>query len=241
MVRCNFITIVVLALLQSCQSNTKVVEKVKKNSLGEAASYNTQLGLAYLEQGDRERAKNKLFLALEQAPQAPATLTAMAYFMEKSGDLANGELYYKKALSVAPGSGAQLNNYGAFLCRRAQYKLAESYFLQATLDLKYTHIAGAYENAGLCVMAIPDKNAALKYFAKALEQDPTRTQSLHELLMIYVQLDDIKQALVFLQKYDNLVINKVLLSLAIEIAQRSQAATLQDRYKLRLRELGETV
>ncbi len=76
------------------------------------------------------------------------------FFYGKTGDLPKAREYYSKALTYSGHAGAQLNNYGAFLCRQGQYAEAEQYFLKATKDLKYDHTAGAYENAGLCALIV---------------------------------------------------------------------------------------
>lgn len=233
----HFLTMMCLLLLLSCQHDNvdKEVVSAKKAKLGDASSYNMQLGLAYLKQGDRSRAKRKLFLALSQAPDSPSVNAAMAYFMEKSGETEKAQDFYKKAMAAAPGAGAQLNNYGAFLCRQGQYKQAEKYFLTAVQDIKYEHTAGAYENAGLCAMAIPDQVAARKYFAKALEQDPSLAQSLYELVRLEVKQDRIDEALSYLQKYPNLSLtDNTLLALAVDVAHKAGKSELEADYQLRL-------
>lgn len=242
------IVITGLLLLQSCQHSTETkkeeaptatIEK-KEKKLDDAASYNTQLGLAYLKQGNRERAKSKLFLALSQAPDSPVVNASVAYLMEKVGEMDKAHSYYKKAIALAPGSGAQLNNYGTFLCRQGQYREAETYFLQAVKDVRYPHTSGAYENAGLCVMAIPDKVKAAHYFAKALEQDPSRVQSLYELVNLEVKQNHVDEALSYLKKYSNLTLNdRTLLKLAADVAQKAGKSELEEQYQTYLRNFAE--
>ncbi len=167
-----------LFALQSCQLSPGLKQKQ------EAAWYNTQLGLAYLNQGDREMAKRKLLLAVVQDPNSPAVNTSMAYLMEKMGNIEKADYFYRKAMQLTPGQGAQLNNYGAFLCRLARYQQAEHYFLLAVKDPQYEHTAAAYENAGLCVMAMPNYQKAKHYFEMALAEDPARIQSQHALMRL---------------------------------------------------------
>lgn len=207
----------------------------KKYDLEQAATYNTQLGLAYLKQGDRSRAKRKLLLALEQAPNSANANAAMAYFLENSGEVDEAQSRYLKAMSLAPGNGAQLNNYGTFLCRQGNYQQAESYFLKAVNDKKYENTSGAYENAGLCVLAMPDASKAATYFAKALAVDPERKQSLYELLSIHLKKNQAKEALTYIQKYPNLVLeDKTLLALAVEASRQSGNQVLALAYQKRL-------
>jgi len=169
------VLIIILLALQSCQFHQEA-------KLGQAAAlYNTQLGLVYLTQGDWVLAKRKLLIALSQNPNSPDVNAAMAYFLEKTGDVVKAQSYYRKAMLLAPGRGAQLNNYGAFLCRQKHYQQADHYFLLAVRDMQYERTAAAYENAGLCAMMIPDYKKAQTYFKKALMHDPRRMRSMDEL------------------------------------------------------------
>ena len=198
------------------------------------------MGLAYLNQGDRSRAKRKLILALSQAPDAPNVNAAMGYFMEKSGEMKDADAYYQKAMAVAPKAGTQLNNYGAFLCRQGQYRQAANYFLKAVKDINYDHTAGAYENAGLCVMAIPDYANATTYFNKALEQDPSREQSLYELVNLEMKQGHTNEALAYLQKYPSLSLgDRTLLTMAIDVAHKAGKLELEAEYKTRLHSFSD--
>ncbi|WP_028388784.1 type IV pilus biogenesis/stability protein PilW [Legionella fairfieldensis] len=224
-------------VLQACQQRAQNTENTQK--LKEAASYNTQLGIAYLKQGDSVRAKHKLLTALDLAPDSPDVNVAMAYYFEKTGDTKEARTYYQKALSLAPGSGAQLNNYGTFLCRLGEYKEAESYFLKAVKDVHYIYTAGAYENAGLCAAAIPDYPKAKYYFSKALNQDPQRKQSLYELVKIELGQHHAVKALFYLQRYPELTLEDLsLLSLAIKVAHTANKPDAESVYKQRLSQLN---
>lgn len=142
-----------------------------------AGHYNSQLGLAYLQNGDRLLAKQKLLLALQQAPNSAEVQDAMAYFLEISGDTAQAQIHYLRAIQCAPDKGAPLNNYGVFLCRSGQYDLGEQQFLAAVQDTHYLNTAEAYENAGLCAQAKPDEEKALHYFQQAIIKDPHRVNA----------------------------------------------------------------
>ena len=146
-----------------------------------AAAYNTQLGLAYLQNGNMPSAKNKLLLALQESPNDPMILDTMGYFLEKTGDAQVAQQYYLHALALAPHNGATHNNYGAYLCRHKYYRAAIKHFLVAVQDGNYLHVAAAYENAGLCAVKIPDTNLACKYLRKAIHHDPTRISAKREL------------------------------------------------------------
>ncbi|MFY7697879.1 MAG: type IV pilus biogenesis/stability protein PilW [Legionella sp.] len=229
-------------LLISCQRSHEItVEQRETNSKinnKEASSYNTQLGLAYLKQGNRPRAKHKLLLAMAQDPNSPSVNASMGYYLEQSGEIAEAKRYYLKAISLSSADGAQLNNYGAFLCRQKQYHDAEKYFLQATRDPHYEHTAGAYENAGLCALAIPDYSKASLYFSKALEQDPSRRESLIEFIKIKLRYRQGEQALAYVHKYADQSLNDLtLLNLAIKAALQARKPAIAASYRMRLQQI----
>jgi type IV pilus assembly protein PilF len=168
--------------LMSCSStqkfsNDKMTEKQKIDT----AKINTQLGIAYLEQGSVFRAKQKLLLALEEAPQIPETWYSMAYFYETTGNNAQANKYYLKSIQIAPKRGDVQNNYGTYLCRIGNYKDSIQHFLLAAEDTNYLDTASAYENAGLCALKIPNRRQAMAYFKRAVAGDPNRAMAATEL------------------------------------------------------------
>ncbi len=229
--------------LQACvHDEESEKQNFKKPNLSKAASYNVQLGLGYLKQGDRPRAKKKLITALEQEPSSPDVNSAMAYYFEQTKELDRAEKYYLKAMSLAGNSGAQLNNYGAFLCRQGDYKKAEAYFLKAVSDLKYLHTAGAYENAGLCALSVPSEDKAKLYFVKALNQDPSRKVSFYELLKLEIKAGHDSEAFALIQKHTDLILNdRVLLSLAKDVSDKVGQHTLAATYEQSINNLNSNI
>lgn len=225
-------------LLQACQQKMLWHTEQITQKQNEAATYNTQLGIAYLQQGDRPRAKRKLLTALKLAPHSASVNAAMAYYLETTGEVQKARTFYKKALSLAVNSGAQLNNYGTFLCRLGRYKQAEGYFLNAVKDVNYINSAGAYENAGLCLAAIPDYSRARDYFVKALKHDPKRKQSLYELVKIDLKQNQVDVALKQLRNYQEVTMNDAsLLAMAIEATHKLGKTQAEHAYRQRLMKL----
>lgn len=184
----------VLFLLYSCSSIPMQPNEnnIKPNVI--AAQYNMELGLAYLQQGDRPRAKHKLLLALNQAPNSAAVQDAMAYFMEMTGATVEAEKYYLRAIKLAPAQGAPLNNYGVFLCQEGHYAASETQFIAASKDPDYLEMAKVYENAGLCMLAMHDRNKARFYFQQAIKQDPDCKTAWIELAKISYDVGNIRPA-----------------------------------------------
>jgi type IV pilus assembly protein PilF len=227
----------------ACQANQEEDAKPigKKYNRVDAASHNTQLGLAYLKQGDRPKAKLKLALALSQAPNSASTNGAMAYYLEQTGSTKLARQYYEKAVRLAPGKGAQLNNYGAFLCRQGEYLQADHYFNKAADDINYDNTAGSLENAGLCSLSVPNKTKASLYFTRALKQDPSRKLALYELVKLDIMEKNYPKALNNLNKYPKITLNdKTLLQLASDVASKMGKDDLASSYYRRLQRINES-
>ncbi len=203
-----------IALLAGCttettqnnqQTSSNNSQSPTKNGLNSvAAEYNIQLGLGYMAQGDMQRAKTKLLLALQQAPNSAPANDAMAVFQERVGDVNQAKQFYLRGLQLAPGKGAELNNYGTFLCRQGQYAESDNYFLGAVKDPSYLNVAEAYENAGLCASAVPNLVKAKQYFLRAIEQDPRRATSMLELAEINYKQNNYNAAQSYLLAYQKI-------------------------------------
>lgn len=216
--------------LTACATNSQ--QNNKENLI--AAKYNVQLGLGYLQEKDNVRAKQKLLLALKQMPDSPVVLDAMAYFLEKTGEPQQAEIFYQKALAISPNSGAALNNYGTFLCRQKNYSQAIPYFIKAARKIRYLNNAEAYENAGLCTLPTKDYNKAAEYFKKALLQDRTRLTALWELAQIQIKQKQYVQAFDNINRYNKLAPSMQSLKLGLKLAKNLHKQEEVKKYNLLL-------
>jgi type IV pilus assembly protein PilF len=190
----------VLSSLTACHTLTSTPDSGHDKKVT-AAGLNIQLGMAYLERHEVQRAKQKFLKALREAPQLPEVWYSLAYYFEVTGDKPRATRCYLRALELAPKRGDTNNNYGTFLCRSHHYKDAIKHFLIATQDVEYLDTASAYENAGLCAELVPAPRAAISYFESALKQDPNRSMSLLGLAEVNYELKNYEQAANYLKQY----------------------------------------
>ena len=146
-----------------------------------AASVNVQLGLAYLKQGETQRAKRKLLLASKQDEASARVQNALAYYYEETGESTLAEQHYLAAIHLEQGSGDLHNNYGVFLCGQKRFEAARNEFMKAVADKKYLHTAEAYENIGLCAMDNHRYQDGCYFLQKALKKDPKLSKARIEL------------------------------------------------------------
>ena len=168
-----------------------------------AAAYNVQLGLGYLAQNDRMRAREKLHRALMQDPDSIEPHLALAYYYETVGEQIKAQQTYQHALEILPQSGQVNNNYGVFLCSQGDYAQALVYFDRALADTYYPNSASAYENMALCLAKMNHPEAE-KYAHLALQQDPKRNSLLLKLSFILAEQKQIARAQAYLDQYHRL-------------------------------------
>ncbi len=169
-----------------------------------AAKYNVQLGMAYLQKGDTDRAKSKLMIAIEQDPRSSVIMDALAYFFEMTGEEKSAESYYKRAIKLKTQEGVAHNNYGAFLCRQNRFQEAEREFLLAINQPNYISQGEAYENLGLCALKNNDKVKAENFFQQAILKQPRLQSALLELVKLNYEKDNIRRATAYLERYNSI-------------------------------------
>jgi type IV pilus assembly protein PilF len=193
------ITILLLTQLIGC--NTTKFDTSESNRKISTAKINTQLGMAYLEQHHIQQAKRKFLIALDEAPNIPEPWYSMGYFLEVTGDKEQAKKYYQKAVALSPTRGDAQNNLGTFLCRSGDYREAIEHFQIAIKDINYLDTASAYENAGLCALKIPDKQLALLYLNKSIEQDPDRASAYWSLAELQYENKNYKKSKQMLEEF----------------------------------------
>lgn len=208
--------------------------------LTKASEYNVRLGLAYLQEGDKQRAKEKLLKAHEQNPYSPIVKSALAYFFEDIEEWKQAENYHLQAIKFNKDTGTVHNNYGRFLCQRNRYSEAESHFLIAAQDPNYINTASAYENAGLCMMQASNTEKAISYLYKSLQQNPQLEKASLGLAQLYFQEKEYMEAYTYWQQYKQLSIQHtpaalafgIQLTLALEKEEEAKryALLLQSQY-----------
>ncbi len=165
-----------LALLAGCATNTA---QDKRNK--DAASYNVQLGLAYLNQGDLQQAKDKLDRAVKQNPDSADVHSARAYLFEHLNDPAQADSEFRTALRIAPHDPQIINNYAVYLCQTGRTDEGVKRFLESARNALYQTPWAAYTNAGVCLHAAKRDDEARTNFQRALQIRPNFPEATYQL------------------------------------------------------------
>ncbi len=172
--------------------------------LKEAARVNTQLGVAYMQQGEQKTAKEKLDRAIEQNPDYAPAHGALAMLYNQRGDFEEAEKEYRRALHLDSQSSDLKNNFGVFLCGQGRRDEALGYFEQAAQDFSYSTPEAAWTNAGICIIQHGGSAAdAEKDFREALRVNANFPSALLQMARISFNRGDYFEARAFLQRYEH--------------------------------------
>lgn len=200
-----------------------------------AANVNLGLAKGYFEQGNLKDALEKLQKATTLNPKLPEAHSLLGLVYEQIGQIKESEAEHRKAVELAPKSGAMSNNYGAFLCRQGRFEEADARFAQALADPFYETPQAALANRGTCAMRWGKQDLAEASLREALKRRPDQPDVLLPLAQILYQKGDYFRARAFLQRYEELSkANPQSLELAMHIEDRLGNQSAATEYRKRL-------
>jgi type IV pilus assembly protein PilF len=153
-----------------------------------AARANTQLGVAYMQQGNLGLAKEKLERAEKQDPRSFEMHWAMAALSEQLNQPAEAERHYQSAQKLSPGNSEVSNTYAVFLCKSGKTEQALPLFDTVIRDPLYRTPWAAATNAAVCLRADKRGADAVPYLERALALRP-------DFVAAVVELGDLQLAL----------------------------------------------
>ena len=193
--------------LAACVTNTDTGFPGGKVDLKQASQDNVNLGIAYLKQGNRDAAMQKVQKAIQQDPDNADAYTAEALIYNADEEPDKARDAYKIALRKAPDDPEIENNYAVFLCQRGKPKDSLDYFIKAANNPHYSTPDAAYTNAGLCAQHVPDLALAEQYFRKALQLNPRQPEPMAQLAQMAYDQKKYLTARAFIERIDELAPN----------------------------------
>jgi type IV pilus assembly protein PilF len=147
-----------------------------------AATYNAQLGIEYLRQGNLAVAKEKLERAVLQAPRDPHIHDALALLYERINKPELVDKHYRMAAKLAPQDPGILNNYAVYLCKTGRTDEGVKRFNEAANNPLYETPETAYTNAGVCLRAANRLDEARNNFVRAVKVRPNSAEATYQLV-----------------------------------------------------------
>lgn len=201
-----------------------------------AAEVNTQLGLSYLQRGERFVAAEKLTRALKDDPNSALVQHGNAILQDSLGQSALAQEHFRRALELAPTDPEILNNYGAFLCRQAQFGEGMSMLERALSNPLYRTPGFAWANMGQCQRQSGQAIEAEASLRQALRLDPRQAYAWLQLASLQLEQNKALDANVSLQRYHALEAqNPASLLLGAKIEKALGHREAQAHYELLLR------
>jgi type IV pilus assembly protein PilF len=175
-------------ILSACASQPSVTHE------HDAANYNTQLGIAYMNRGDLGLAKDKLERAMKENPSDPNVHSAMALLQDRLGhpDLADSE--FRTAIRLSPHNPEIQNNYAVYLCRTGRIDEGVRSFQAAAHNPLYRTPEAALTNAGVCLRAAKRDAEAAQSFAQALQIKPNFAEAAYQLASLNFERGQLRDA-----------------------------------------------
>lgn len=167
----------------------------------EIAQANMRLGVAYMEDGNYEKALEKLERARRADPSYPMAHNMLGVLYQRLGENDKAEESFKRGLDLAPSNPNLLNNYGQFLCSGDRPEEAEQAFLKARDNPLNDNPARALTNAGTCAMMNNNIDKAETYYRDALQQNPRQSLALVQMAEIQYDKGEYLSARGYLQRY----------------------------------------
>ncbi|MBV9346017.1 MAG: type IV pilus biogenesis/stability protein PilW [Gammaproteobacteria bacterium] len=179
----------IMLLLSGCGGTP-----TRGNKPHDAAAANTQLGSAYLNQGELALAKEKLDKAVAQDPNNPEVHSVRALLFERMGTPDKADAEFRAALRLAPHDPNVINNYAVYLCQHGRTDEGVKRFEEAARNALYRTPEAAYTNAGVCLRAAKRDADARLHFAQALQLRPTYGEAVYQLADMDFQQRDLQAA-----------------------------------------------
>jgi type IV pilus assembly protein PilF len=149
--------------------------------MADAAADNVQLAMAYIQQGNLARAKEKLDRAMQEDPSNANLHSVYAMFYERINDQKKAESEFREALRLAPGDPGQMNFYGGYLCRQRRVDEGVTKLMQVATNPLYRTPEVAYTNIGVCLLTVHRDEEAETAFRRALAARPDFAEAAYQL------------------------------------------------------------
>ncbi|MBB3274465.1 type IV pilus biogenesis/stability protein PilW [Pseudoxanthomonas sp. PXM05] len=125
-----------------------------------------------LQAGDLDVAERGARAAMKADSQSADAQTILAVVAEQRGQAKAAGEHYRRATELAPGRGAEQNNYGAWLCSNGYPAESLVWFDRALQDSEYETPAAVLANAGGCADKAGQRERAERDLRQALALDP---------------------------------------------------------------------
>jgi type IV pilus assembly protein PilF len=201
-----------------------------------AATYNVELGVAYMERGELAVAKDKLERALKEEPRDPEVHSALALLDERLGNPDEADREFREAIRLAPQRPDFVNNYAVYLCRTHRVDEGVKQLLATARNPLYTTPEAAYTNAAVCLRSEHRDAEAKRALESAVALRPGFAEAVLQLADLEMQHGELADAQARINHYiETYTATPDLLLLGVRVSKALHDPFGQQRYEQRLR------
>ncbi|MGH8259059.1 MAG: type IV pilus biogenesis/stability protein PilW, partial [Steroidobacteraceae bacterium] len=202
----------------------------------EAAKYNVELGIAYMQRGELAVAKDKLDRAVKEDPHDPEVHSARALLDERLGNLEQADREFREALRLAPSDPDIANNYAVYLCRNHHVDEGVKRLLATARNPLYATPEAAYTNAAVCLRSEHRDAEAKRELENALALRPGFAEAVFQLADLEMQQGELRDARARIDHYiQTYTATPDLLALGVRISRALHDPLGVQRFEQRLR------
>jgi type IV pilus assembly protein PilF len=189
-----------LAIMTGCVT-TKSPHLTNEHAEADAAADNVALAMAYMQEGNLARAKEKLDRGIQEDPTNANLHSVYGQFYERINDQKKAEDQFREALRLAPNDPGQLNFYGVYLCNQHRVDEGVTKLLKVANNPLYRTPELAYDNIGVCLLTVHRDEEAESAFKRALNARPDYAEGTYQLAELELAHGRALEALTRINKF----------------------------------------
>lgn len=196
-----------VALLSACSSTSglgkDVVTDSDESDVRRRARIRLELAVGYFQQSKFPIALDevKKSLIIDPTFVDAYNLRGLIYMQMQENRLA--EENFRQALSLAPGTGNILHNYGWMLCQQSRYSEAAAQFSAAIANPAYGDRAKTWMVQGLCQARAGELDAAERSLSKSYELDAANPVTGYNLAALLYRRHALPSAQFYIRRINN--------------------------------------
>jgi type IV pilus assembly protein PilF len=189
-----------LMIMSGCVT-TKSPHLTNEHAEADAAADNVALAMAYMQEGNLARAKEKLDRGIQEDPTNANLHSVYGQFYERINDQKKAEDQFREALRLAPNDPGQLNFYGVYLCNQHRVDEGVTKLLKVANNPLYRTPELAYDNIGVCLLTAHRDEEAESAFKRALNARPDYAEGTYQLAELELAHGRALEALTRIKKF----------------------------------------
>lgn len=179
-----------------------------KASPDKAAENFTKLGLAYLQQGNVNRARDRLRKALEIRPEYAPAHDAMGLLWQREGEFDYSQESFSKAIEYDPKFNLARHHFGLLMLQQKKYAQADRLFLTASDDRFYENRAQVFKDLAISSYQQKKPKKAVQYYRTALRLIPYDATALVNVSTLLFELKQYKDSNKYFKRLQQMVRKK---------------------------------